>query len=193
MSLILLVCALPVLASYFLYYGVRPSTRSNYGQLIEPMRPILPVSVRDLQQRPGTLEQLRGHWLLISVADGACDARCEGHLLLQRQLRESLGKEMDRVVWVWLIADATPPPVALQPALRQATVLHVARADLQRWLEPQPGARLDDHLYVVDPQGHWMLRFPPELDLAHAARAKRDLDRLLRASAAWDKPANTAH
>jgi hypothetical protein len=44
--------------------------------------------------------------------------------------------------------------------------------------------RLEDHLYVVDPQGHWMMRFPADID---AARAKRDLDRLLRASSSWDK------
>ena len=66
-----------------------------------------------------------------------------------------------------------------------ATVLQVDAAALAQWLRPVPGQRLEDHLYVVDPQGHWMMRFPANID---PARAKRDLDRLLRASSAWDKP-----
>jgi len=35
--------------------------------------------------------------------------------------------------------------------------------------------------------GHWMMRFPAHLDKAGAGKAKRDLDRLLRASASWDQ------
>jgi hypothetical protein len=34
--------------------------------------------------------------------------------------------------------------------------------------------------------GNWMMRFPAALDAAGAAKAKRDLERLLRASASWD-------
>jgi hypothetical protein len=40
----------------------------------------------------------------------------------------------------------------------------------------------------VDPMGHWMMRFPPTQDLAGAARARKDLERLMRASAGWDQP-----
>jgi hypothetical protein len=36
--------------------------------------------------------------------------------------------------------------------------------------------------------GNWMMRFPAGLDIQSAAKAKRDLDRLLRASASWDQP-----
>jgi hypothetical protein len=36
--------------------------------------------------------------------------------------------------------------------------------------------------------GNWMMRFPAQLDATQAAQAKRDLERLLRASAFWDKP-----
>ncbi|MNH46947.1 hypothetical protein D3C79_1099560 [compost metagenome] len=42
-------------------------------------------------------------------------------------------------------------------------------------------------MYVVDPLGHWMMRMPASLDKASAAKAKSDLDRLLRASSSWDK------
>lgn len=48
--------------------------------------------------------------------------------------------------------------------------------------------RRHEHLYVVDPMGNWMMRFPARMDLKGAAKAKRDLDRLLRASSSWDQP-----
>jgi hypothetical protein len=35
--------------------------------------------------------------------------------------------------------------------------------------------------------GHWMMRFPAGLDLATASQARRDLERLLRASSSWDR------
>ena len=76
---------------------------------------------------------------------------------------------------------------ALRPALAASTVLRVAPGALAQWLEPAAGQRLQDHLYLVDPMGNWMMRFPADMDAAAAAKAKRDLDRLLRASAGWDK------
>ncbi len=137
------------------------------------------------------LPALKGQWLLVSVAGGACDALCERHLYLQRQLREGLGKDKDRLDWVWVVADAQPVRPALQPALSQATVLRVDAAQLDRWLAPDSGHRLADHLYLVDPRGHWMMRFPATsaggpVDTVAAAKVKRDVERVLRASASWD-------
>ena len=47
--------------------------------------------------------------------------------------------------------------------------------------------QVEDHLFLVDPLGNLMMRFPADMDAAAAAKAKRDLDRLLRASSSWDK------
>jgi hypothetical protein len=47
---------------------------------------------------------------------------------------------------------------------------------------------LEDHLYVVDPLGNWMMRFPARIGVDKAPKAKRDMERLLRASAFWDTP-----
>ena len=68
---------------------------------------------------------------------------------------------------------------------RRCTVLRVPRDALAAWLQPEAGHALEDHLYLVDPMGEWMMRVPAEPD---PARVKRDLDRLLRASASWDQP-----
>lgn len=188
MIAILLVCAAPVIASYFTYYVVRPEGRRNYGELINPQRPLPPLDAAPLAEPTKTmpLTSLKGQWLLISVSGGACDASCQQHLYLQRQLRESLGKEKDRLDWLWLVTDDAPVPTALAPALREAMVLRVPARELGQWLEAAPGRQLPEHLYVVDPLGNWMMRFPASMDATGASKAKGDLERLLRASSSWD-------
>ncbi len=188
MLLLAAVCAAPVIASYFSYYVVRPESRRSFGQLIEPQRAIPAAVATDLNGQPFHLASLKGQWLLVSVAGGDCPAGCQNNLYLQRQLRESLGREKDRLDWVWLVSDDARIADALRPALSQATVVRVPAQALANWLTPAAGHRLDEHLYVVDPMGHWMMRFPAQLDTAGAAKAKRDLERLLRASASWDQP-----
>ena len=187
MILVLLVCASPVVASYFMYYVVRPEGRRNFGELIDPQRPLPALATQTLDGKSGELTALKNQWLLLSVAGGACDTRCEQNLYFQRQLRESLGREKERLDRVWLVNDDMAVRQALLPALASATVLRVQPADLARWLEPVPGKRLQDHLYLVDPLGNLMMRFPADMDAEAAAKAKRDLDRLLRAAGSWDK------
>ncbi len=187
MLLVMLVCAAPVIASYFTYYVVRPEGRRNFGQLIDPQRPLPDQIVTDLNGQNINLRTLKGQWLLVTVAGGACDDACGKHLYLQRQLRESLGKEKDRVDRVWLISDGQAIADKLRPALAGATVLYVPPDKLAAWLAPAPGQQLADHIYLVDPMGNWMMRFPPRLDLEIAANAKRDVERVLRASASWDE------
>lgn len=186
MLLVLLVCAAPVVASYFTYYVVRPEGRRNFGELITPQYPLPDVVATALDGTQVNLQTLKDQWLLISVAGGACDAACARQLYLQRQLREGLGKDKDRLDWVWLIDDAAPLAPELLPALKTATVLRVPAKDLQAWLAPAKGATLREHLFLVDPLGNWMLRFPAQLDTEQAPKAKRDLERLLRASTSWD-------
>lgn len=189
MLLVLLVCAAPVVASYFTYFVIRPQARSNYGELIEPLRPIpagLPLV--DVQGQPVQATSLHGQWLLVVVAGAQCDTRCEKMLWLQRQLRETLGRDKDRVDKVWLVDDGAtfrPETLAAVRAGDPVTVLRVDSAALADWLAPAPGHALEDHFYLVDPLGHWMMRMPPD---PQPSKMKRDLDRLLRASAGWDKP-----
>ncbi|MDO8373198.1 MAG: hypothetical protein Q7T39_14825 [Polaromonas sp.] len=185
MLAVLLVCAAPVIASYFTYYVIRPEGRRNYGELIDPQRPLPALAAVAPDGSRIELPALKGQWLLLSVAGGACDMTCEQHLYFQRQLRESLGREKDRLDRVWLVSDDAAIPDKLTTALLGSTVLRVSGLD--QWLQAAPGQRLQDHLYVVDPLGNWMMRFPANMDAAGAAKAKLDLERLMRASASWDK------
>ena len=188
MLLILLACAAPVIASYLTYYLIRPEGRTNYGDLIAPARPIPPqLALSTLDGQAVEAARLRGQWLLVVVGEAACEAACQQRLYEQRQLREMLGRDRDRVDKVWLVTDEGPVAPALLQALQAAgtRVLRVPRAALSAWLHPAAGFALADHLYVIDPRGDWMLREPARPE---PARVKRDLERLLRASASWDTP-----
>ena len=187
MLLVLLVCAAPVIASYFTYYVVRPESRRNYGEVVTPPVDMPDVQARDLSGGTVPLTSLKGQWLLVSVGSGACDEACQQNLYFQRQLREVLGKDKDRLDRVWLISDEQPVPPALMSALNQAQALRVDAAVLQNWLKPAAGHALSEHLYVVDPMGNWMMRFPVQMDVTSASKAKRDLERLMRASSSWDQ------
>ena len=186
MIAVMLVCAAPVIASYFSYYVLRPEGRRNFGQLINPQRSLPDMKVTDLAGQAFNLQALKGQWLLVSVASGRCDDKCSQNLYLQRQMRESLGKDKYRLDRVWLVTDDATVDPKFQAALSGATVLRVPADGLSSWLSPASGQTLPDHLYVVDPMGNWMMRFPAGIDVPNAAKAKRDLERLLRASASWD-------
>jgi hypothetical protein len=136
---------------------------------------------------PAMPASLKGQWLLVVVIDSACDPACEQRLFMQRQLREMLGRDRDRLDKLVLVTDEGPLRPELRLALEAAvpaTVLRVPEASLAAGLAPASGQPLQAHLYVVDPLGEWMMRMPPE---AEPQRAMRDLIKLLRASAGWDK------
>lgn len=59
---------------------------------------------------------------------------------------------------------------------------------LQAWLPVPEGMAQRDYIFVVDPMGNAMMRLPAVFDSAGANLARRDMDRLLRASVAWDAP-----
>lgn len=188
MLLVLAVCAAPVVASYVTYYLIRPQTVRSYGTLIQPTRELPDLALSRLDGASVPSRSLRGQWLLVTVGPAACDKACEGRLFMQRQLREMLGRERDRVDKVWLVTDQAAPVPDLRRALEApppTLVLRADRAAVAAWLSPQAGHALEDHLYLVDPMGEWMMRWPVDAD---PARVRRDLDRLLRASASWDLP-----
>lgn len=185
--LLALIFIAPVAASYYFYYVARPTGRTNFGTLIEPQRPLPALVATNLAGQPVALASLKGQWLLLSVAGGACDSGCQENLYLQRQIRAGLGKNQKRLEWVWLIDDDAAPPADMQVGLRKARVLRLPAHQIADWLLPEPGHTLAESLYVVDPMGHWMMRFPPNLDEDTALRARRDLSRLLYASEGWDR------
>jgi hypothetical protein len=176
---VLLACSLPVLVASFVFYVVRPQGEASFGELITPARPMPEVQA---------LQPLKKQWLLVRVDGGACQQDCQRQLSVLRQFRLMLGKDMDRVDWVWLVTDKAllDPKLAANLAHDAATVVRVDPQDVAGWLPVPQGKAAQDFFYVVDPMGNTMMRFPSRIDSAAAAKAKRDMDHVLKASLAWD-------
>lgn len=187
---ILLACSLPVLVAYFVFYVVRPQGEAGFGELITPVRPVPQAQGLGLDGAPVPLSSLKAQWLLIKVDGGACVKDCQKQLTVLRQFRLMLGKDMDRLDWLWLINDQAPVDAQLADGLKHdsATVLRIDAATLATWLPVPAGKLQQDFIYVVDPMGNTMMRFPSRLDSAAVAKAKRDMEHLLRASLTWDSP-----
>lgn len=194
MLLIVAACAAPMIASYTLYYGIRPTGGATaYSDLIQPTVAMPAVSAQPLDGgAPQMLRSLAGQWLLVVVDSGACAEACESRLFMQRQLREMNGRDRDRIDKLWLVIDDAPVKPALQQALAATPGMHMLRlprATVAAWLKPAPGQALEDHLYIVDPLGEWMMRAPAAAD---PSKLKRDIHRLLRASGSWDQAGRQA-
>jgi peroxiredoxin len=178
--LVLLVCASPMIASYFTFYVLKPEKRNNYGTLIDQRaHPIPAMATTTLDGKPAALEQFKGKWIMLMAAPGACDEACRKQLFAMRQLRTMQGKEMERIERVWLITDSEPLDTIV---IREFDGTHMLRADAQavkNWLPTDPGTGVSDHIYMIDPLGHLMMRFPKDPE---PRKVHKDIYKLLKAS-----------
>ena len=172
----LAICAAPTVAAWFAYFVWQPQSRANYGELTEP-RALSDTGLRRLDGDAFALSGLRGKWVLLQVDSGDCGEACRRKLVYMRQARLALGREAQRIERLWVLDDAADPDPAL---LREHEGLKVARAGGGSFLAEFPASVTPaEYIYVVDPHGNLILRFPGNLD---ARKALKDLERLLRAS-----------
>ncbi|MGN6388611.1 MAG: SCO family protein [Burkholderiaceae bacterium] len=178
---VLAVCAAPMIASYLAYYVIKPEGRTNYGALIDPRAHPIPEALtgRTLDGKPASLQDFHGKWILLQVGSGDCDAACQKKLFAMRQLRLIQGREMDRIERVWLITDDQPIDTLLLREYDGTRFVRVDPTTVRAWLPADAGTRPSDHLYMIDPLGNLMMRFPKDAD---PNRVKKDIARLLRAS-----------
>ena len=178
---VLLVCASPLLLSYLTYYVIKPAGRTNYGDLIDPRNyPIPQLGSTTLDGKPAGLEQFKGKWIMLNVDSGDCQQACRDQLVQMRQLRLMTGKERERVERVWLITDSTPLDTMLMRVVEGTHFLRVPPDAVAKWLPVEQGGNAADHIYLLDPLGNLMMRFPKNAD---PAKVKKDIGKLLKASA----------
>jgi cytochrome oxidase Cu insertion factor (SCO1/SenC/PrrC family) len=164
LALVFAVCAAPfVLGWAAWYFNWASGTTSNHGELIQP-RPL-----------SGPLEALRGKWVLVSLDAASCDAQCERKLYFMRQVRKAQGKEADRIERLWLLTDAKAPRPEVLTAIEGARVEALKNPAFAENFPGKPA----EHIYLVDPLGNLMMRFPREPD---PSKMIKDLQRLLKYS-----------
>lgn len=179
--MVLAVCASPMIASYFTYYVIKPEGKTNYGTILDPREfPVPQLNAMNSLGKNQELSSLKGKWLMLQVDRGSCETSCQKKLYDMRQLRTAQGKEMERIQRVWLITDDTPVEEKLKQGIAGTELLKVSPSLLEKWLPTEQGATIYDHIYLLDPLGNLMMRFPKDAD---ANKVKKDLSKLLKASA----------
>lgn len=178
--LVIFVCAAPMIFSYLTYYLIKPEGRTNYGDLLDPRQHPMPeLGATTLDGKPATLKEFAGKWVMLQADVAACAKPCMDKLYYQRQVRMTQGKDRDRIERVWLVLDDQAIDPSLLKEHQGTQILRVAPATLATWLPLAEGGTLSDHIFIIDPLGNLMMRFPKDAD---PNKIKKDIGKLLRAS-----------
>jgi len=178
---------LPAIAATVLYVsGWRPRTQVNYGDLVQPARPIQDVTLQTLDGSAHPFSATRGKWLMIYFGPSSCDVACAHDLYKMRQVQIAQGKDADRIALLFVITNGAAPPRLLAtlkdyPDMRVVTGPSAAVTALARQFYLPAGSPLNglNLIYVVDPLGNLMMSYPPDAD---PSRMRKDFVRLLQVS-----------
>jgi len=165
----------PLAVATWMYYSgaLQPEGRTNHGALL---RPIVSVVTALPDSEIGKLGD--GYWVLIYSNAGACTEACEDALYTLRQSRKMLGKEMDRLIRVFLHGESSPDTVFL--ADQHAGLMTLRDFDLSALLQnKKPAALSAGGYFLMDPLGNLVMYFEPEIDPSDMVE---DIQRLLQLS-----------
>ncbi len=169
----------PVVGSLLLYHFWKPQNFTNYGELISA----IPLAGTAVAQGDGTafrFDDLRGNWIFLMADAGACDDSCQSKLYVMRQVRLTQGEDRERMERVWLVTDGVKPAAALEAEYRGTRIVRPANGGFVARL-PAPDSP-NNHIYLIDPFGNLMMRFPRNAD---AQRVKKDVSKLMKVSGGW--------
>jgi cytochrome oxidase Cu insertion factor (SCO1/SenC/PrrC family) len=169
----------PFVGSLLLYYFWKPQNFTNYGELIGA-KPLAGLTIPARDGKLFRIDDWRGKWILLMADSGNCDDYCQSKLYVMRQIRLTQGKDQQRIERVWLIPDGVRPPPDIDSEYRGTHAILTATDDFLVRLPATDSRR--DHIYVIDPFGNLMMRFPRNVD---PQRMKKDIDRLMKISGGW--------
>ena len=173
----------PIVGSLLLYYFWRPQAFTNYGELLAAA-PLAGVTIPAKDDRALRIDELRGKWIFLTVDSGNCDDYCQSKLYVMRQIRLTQGKAQERIERIWLVSDGAPPPPGIEAEYRGTRTVLLANGDFLARLPVADSPR--DHIYVIDPFGNLMMRFPRNVD---PQRMKKDVEKLMKNSSGWIRTA----
>lgn len=173
--LLALMCA-PVVISYTLYFlEYRPESK-HYGDLI----PIVKVNGAGTNQSDNTIlrmKDLHGKWILVTIDSGYCDEACQEKLYFMRQVRLVQGKQKHRIERLWLINDNAIPDAELVKQYEGTLFVNAKDSEMLGFIETRESQT--KHIYLIDPIGNLMMRFPENVD---GTKMGHDIKRLLHVS-----------
>ena len=159
------------------------SKTSNYGELVSPVQPIGAIALQRMDGSQLNTKELRGKWLLISVGDSGCEQSCQENFYKMRQIRRAMAKDRSRVNRMFLMTD-NGQQASLQEKLKDYEGMEVIGGSgtaVKKLLTilSIPGNDIKDRVFIIDPIGNLMMRYPSE---AEPEEMLKDLKRLLKVS-----------
>lgn len=153
--------ALPLLIVVAMYKFDWQPGGASHGQLISPPQPLHSPELQTLQGKQFGAEQWKGKWSLVYVARHGCDAACVAQLHDLRQIHVSLNKEIGRVQRVLLImSDGKGPRLAEIQGQYPDLAILVTGPEAERLTAQFDAAVPAANVYLVDPLGNLMMRYP---------------------------------
>lgn len=137
----------------------------NNGDLIRPPRAFAEMTLRKSDGTAFDFAHEKPRWTLLIPVTSQCDENCAQTLYLTRQIRTSLGKDLDRVQR-YFISKSGAPDAEFEKLLTQhagAQVLLADAAAFDKLFEGFEPVR-DRRYFVVDPDGWLMMAYRPDHD-----------------------------
>lgn len=175
--LILVLLFSPVVISYTLFFmGYRPGS-VNYGDLVEIEKLTGLAGVTQDTNKILRMRDLHGKWIMLTVDSGNCDEACQLKLYYMRQVRTMQNKEMNRIERLWLIDDNVKANPELFKNYEGTFFVNAQDSELLEQIPTRESRR--KHIYLIDPMGNLMMRFPENLE---PRKMSDDIKRLLQVS-----------
>ena len=167
----------PIVISYTLFFtGYQPGSSMNYGELLDLQK----LSGSGVIQRKNVIfrvKDLHGKWVMLTVDSGNCDEACKQKLFFMRQIRTMQNKNMHRIERLWLVDDNVPVEDTLWDEYDGTLIVNAQDSELLNQIAT--GETRRKHIYLIDPYGNLMMRFPEQLE---PRKMSEDLKRLLQVS-----------
>jgi hypothetical protein len=161
----------------------RPASMTNSGQLLDPVFTLTEFNYQSINDEAFGNEDVEKVWTLLHFIEGECEAACSESLYNTRQMRISFGKDIDRLDRVAVVSSSVKSESnrkmwASHPDLK---VLIGTGKGMGQQIEnevPQFN-RSSNAVYLLDPLGNVVMRFPATLEVK---LMKKDIKKLLKLS-----------
>jgi hypothetical protein len=160
-----------------------PSASTNNGELLDPIFTLDKFTQQTAKGEIFTNVEIEKIWTLVHFVQGECDEQCSQSLYKTRQLRISMGKDIDRLNRIAVlkqdgISDSNQKMWASHPDLE---VLIASRNGVGAQIKSQvKNIQISwDSIFLVDPLGNVMMHFPASME---AKLIKKDIRKLLKLS-----------
>lgn len=166
----------PVVISYSLFFSDYRPKSTHYGDLI-PLVKLAGTGTNVVDNTILRMKDLHGKWVLMHIDSGTCNEACQKKLYFMRQVRLVQGKEKQRIERLWLINDDVNPDDKLLKDFDGTHFINAQHSEMLGQIETKD--RQTKHIYLIDPMGNLMMRFPEDVD---GTKMGQDLKRLLQVS-----------